>query len=81
MGKYYTDKPINIERLKDIMLMKNACFEGLAYALEMNRSTLYRKLRAGKSAITLKDYEIIKAYLDLTPEETARIFNTKEIGR
>ena len=69
----YNDE-IDVERLKLIMKIRNVGFDALAYELGVDRSTVYRKLKAGKSALTLRDYIIIKNCLSLTTAGAKRIF-------
>ena len=68
------EKKIDIEMLKETVVTKNTTFEALAYAMGINRSTLYRKLRRGTSGITLRDAEKISNCLALSRAEASRIF-------
>ena len=65
---------INIEKLKQTVIQRNTTLEALAYELGINRSTLYRKLKRGHSAITLKDANTISKSLRLSPNEADSIF-------
>jgi len=72
---------INIERLKETVVSRNTTLEALAYELGINRSTLYRKLRRGQSAITLKDASTISRSLGLSPMEQVSIFGGGYVTR
>lgn len=65
---------INIEKLKETVISRNTTLEALAYEMGINRSTLYRKLRRGPSAISLQDVKNISDSLDLSPTEANTIF-------
>ena len=65
---------INIKYLKAVLKQRMLTFEGMALAMGCARSTLFRKLRRGKQAVTLQDYITIKTYLNLTPDEAKEIF-------
>ena len=65
---------INIEKLKETVILRNTTLEALAYDMGINRSTLYRKLRRGPSAISLEDATTITKSLGLSPREAANIF-------
>ena len=65
---------INIEKLKQTVIQRNTTLEALAYELGINRSTLYRKLKRGPSAITLKDADTISKSLGLSQLEADSIF-------
>ena len=67
-------KEIDVKRLHDVMIFKNMGYEYLSKALNMDRSTLYRKLVKGASAISLKDYIAIRQVLELSDAEAKRIF-------
>ncbi len=65
---------IDIEKLKETVILRNTTLEALAYEMGINRSTLYRKLKRGPSAITLKDAKTISRSLELSPVEANIIF-------
>ena len=65
---------INIEKLKETVILRNTTLEALAYELGINRSTLYRKLRRGPAAISLLDAKTISRALRLSPMEADCIF-------
>ncbi len=65
---------IDIEKLKETVVSRNTTLEALAYELGINRSTLYRKLRRGPSAISLLDAKTISKSLRLSPLEADSIF-------
>lgn len=65
---------INIEKLKETVISRNTTLEALAYEMGINRSTLYRKLRKGPSAISLTDAKTISKSLSLSPAEANTIF-------
>lgn len=72
---------IDVNTLKETVIMKNTTLEALAYEMGINRSTLYRKLRRGSSGITLKDADIIAKSLSLSKAESDRIFKGAYVPR
>ena len=66
---------VNILYLKMILREKDLGFKYLAYILNMNRTTLYKKLKRGPSAFSVADYYTIKEKLDLSMRDMDKIFN------
>lgn len=64
---------MNTRKLKGKMVEKGMSTEILAAELGVTRSTVYRKLSAGKK-ITIGEAQKIKDALDLTNEEASEIF-------
>lgn len=65
---------IDTDALKRKIIQKNTTMEGLAYYLGIDRSTLYRKLRDGGCGITVHEARLMSSFLELSFEETLRIF-------
>lgn len=65
---------IDTDALKRRIIQKNTTMEGLAYYMGIDRSTLYRKLRDGGCGITVHEARLISSFLELSFEETLRIF-------
>ena len=74
-------REIDIPRLKETVVLKNMTLEGLAYALGMSRSTLYRKLKRGHAGLTLKEASDIAKALDLTSSQMSVIFGGSYVPR
>ena len=72
---------INISKLKETIVTRNTTMEALAYDMGMARSTLYRKLKRGSSALTLKDVSDISKSLSLSQAETFSIFGGYNVTR
>ncbi|URZ15781.1 helix-turn-helix domain-containing protein [Clostridium felsineum] len=64
----------NINKLKGKIVEKGLNIEELAYALEINKSTLYRKLKNNGESISIKEANVIISKLNLTIEEVNAIF-------
>ena len=64
---------MNVAMLKDKMAQKGFNVERLAANLEIDRSTLYRKLDGGEK-ITIGEAQKIKDALEMTNEEARAIF-------
>lgn len=64
---------MNIPKLKGKIVEKGLTVETLANEMEINRSTLYRKLESGEK-FTVGEAQKIKNVLDLTDEEASAIF-------
>lgn len=64
---------MNILKLKGKMVEKGVSAENLATEIDVDRSTLYRKLKSGES-FTVGEVQKIITALDLTRDETHDIF-------
>lgn len=64
---------MNIPKLKGKMVEQGLNVESLAAKMEIDRSTLYRKLDAGEK-FTVGEVQKIKEILDLTNEDASAIF-------
>lgn len=64
---------MNIAKLKGRMVEKGINVEVLAAQIDIDRSTLYRKLNFGEK-ITIGEAKKIKVALDLTNEDASAIF-------
>lgn len=64
---------MNILKLKGKMVEKGFNVESLASRLDIDRSTLYRKLESGEK-FTIGEVQKIKTILDLSSEEASAIF-------
>jgi predicted transcriptional regulator len=66
-------RKMNILKLKGKMVEMGVSAENLATEINVDRSTLYRKLKSGES-FTVGEVQKIIAVLDLTRDETHDIF-------
>lgn len=65
---------INIDMLTEKMNEKGMSMEELASKVGVHRATMYRKLAAGGSGITVGQVESIQDALKLTKDECVAIF-------
>ncbi len=65
---------INIHKLKGKIVERQLSIEKLAEQLDMDKSTLYRKLSNGGEALTIRDVDGIVKALRLSLEEANSIF-------
>lgn len=65
---------IDVAELKRMVVMKNTTLDAVADVLKIDRSTLYRKLRGDARGITVREAQMISAYLDLSVDEMLNIF-------
>ncbi len=71
---------ININKLKGKMVEKELTIPQLAQILQINKSTLYRKLKNNGDNITIKEANLIVSTLKLTSSEATAIFFNKFIA-
>lgn len=64
---------MNIPKLKGKMAEKEINVESLAVAIDVDRSTMYRKLDAGEK-FTIGEAQRIKDFLELSDDDAASIF-------
>lgn len=65
---------VNVNKLKGILVEKGLNVEFLAEKIDVDRSTLYRRLTENGSTFTIKEADKIVKALDLTCEEATSIF-------
>lgn len=65
---------IDVQRLKDTVAARNTTLEAVAMILGIDRSTLYRKLKRGKTGLTVYDAQKISSFLELSLDESLAIF-------
>lgn len=65
---------INIQKLKGKIIEKGLSISELAERIDINRATLYRKLKGNGENISIKEANLIVKELDLTLEEANSIF-------
>ncbi|NQJ68553.1 XRE family transcriptional regulator [Streptococcus suis] len=65
---------VNINRLKGLIVEKQATHEGLASELGINRTTFYRRMNNGGTDFTVYEVQKIVESLALTKEEAMSIF-------
>lgn len=65
---------IDVAELKRMIVEKNTTLDAVAKILDINRSTLYRKLRGDARGITVKEAQSIALYLGLSTDEVLNIF-------
>lgn len=65
---------VNINKLRGKIIENGLSVKDLADKLEMDRSTLYRKINSEGDTMTISDAEKISKILDLSLEEVNSIF-------
>ena len=65
---------IDVQRLKETVAGRNTTLEAVAMILGIDRSTLYRKLKRGKTGLTVYDAQKIALFLGLSLDESLAIF-------
>ncbi|MDU2491663.1 MAG: helix-turn-helix transcriptional regulator [Clostridium celatum] len=65
---------INIQKLKGKIIEKGLSISELAQKIDINRATLYRKLKDNGENISIKEANLIVKELGLTVEEANSIF-------
>lgn len=65
---------VNVNKLKGKIVEKGMSVEALAEKIEMNKSTLYRKLNNLGETFTVKECDDICVSLELTRPEAVEIF-------
>ncbi|MEQ2400107.1 helix-turn-helix domain-containing protein [Peptoniphilus hominis (ex Hitch et al. 2025)] len=65
---------VNINKLRGKIIENGLSVKDLADKLEMDRSTLYRKMNSEGDTMTISDAEKISKILDLSLEEVNSIF-------
>lgn len=65
---------VNINKLRGKIIENGLSVKDLADNLEMDRSTLYRKMNSEGDTMTINDAEKISKILNLTLEEVNSIF-------
>ena len=65
---------INTQKLKGKIIEKGLNIIKLAEKLDINKATLYRKLKGNGENISIKEANLIVKELDLTAEEANLIF-------
>lgn len=71
---------INVNKLKGKMIENELTIPQLAQILQINKSTLYRKLKNNGDNITIKEANLIVRTLNLTSSEATAIFFNKFIA-
>lgn len=65
---------VNVNKLKGLLVEKGLNVEFLAEKIDVDRSTLYRRLTENGSTFTINEADKIVKVLDLTCEEATSIF-------
>ena len=71
---------IDVPRLKTRIAEKGLSMMEVAKLLEINRSTLYRRLENGGSGLLVKDARRLSDILELTLEEREHIFFASKVA-
>lgn len=71
---------VNINRLKGKIVERGMSIATLAEALEIDRSTLYRKLENDGAGLLVRDANKIATVLDLTRDEAVSIFFARYVA-
>lgn len=65
---------MNINKLKAKLVERGLNVSKLADMMEVDRSTLYRKMKNNGETFTVKEVNTLVKLLDLTPSEAVEIF-------
>lgn len=65
---------VDIDKLRDKVTENKLTMEKLAYSLNINKSTLYRKINNSGETFTIKEVDKLVRVLNLTLEESNAIF-------
>lgn len=68
------ERMVNINKLRGKIIENGLSVKDLADNLEMDRSTLYRKMNSEGDTMTIRDAEKISKILNLSLEEVNSIF-------
>lgn len=71
---------VNINKLRGKIIENGLSVKDLADKLEMDRSTLYRKMNSEGDTMTISDAEKISKILDLSLEEVNSIFFSEYVA-
>lgn len=71
---------IKIDRLKGLMVERHVTHEALAMALDINRSTLSRKIKGGGNKFTIDEIRKMQKFIPLTNQEVIDIFLTEKVA-
>lgn len=71
---------VNISLLEDKMRIKNVSKEQLAAAINIDKSTLYRKFAAGGEKFTIEEAKNITKALVLSSDEATEIFFSQTVA-
>lgn len=64
---------LNVKKFRSVLILKGITYKNIAELLNINVTTLYRKLN-GESDFYRNEIDIIAKYLKLTLEEVEEIF-------
>jgi predicted transcriptional regulator len=71
---------VNIDELKQLMADREVTTDSLAAAMNINRSTLYRKFNEGGIHFTAEDIFKMREFIPLTDREVVDIFLTQKVA-
>lgn len=71
---------INVNKLKGKIVEKGLSVEQLAEQMQINKSTLYRKLASGGELFTIKEANMIAKILELDFKEINDIFFNQSVA-
>lgn len=71
---------VNVNKLKGKIVEKGLSVEALADKVEINRSTLYRKINTDGETFSIKEADKIASALDLNAEEANAIFFSQYVA-
>lgn len=71
---------VDINKLKGKIVEKQATLQELSKALDIDDSTMYRKLRANGEPFTIGEADKIAQYLGLTKDEASAIFFSQYVA-
>jgi predicted transcriptional regulator len=71
---------VNVNKLKGKIVEKGLTVEVLADKIEINRSTLYRKINTDGETFSIREADKIASALDLNAEEANAIFFSQYVA-
>ena len=71
---------VNVNKLKGVIVEKQATVKELSDAIGIDESTFYRKLRSGGDPFTIGEADQIAKFLRLTKDEASAIFFSQYVA-
>ena len=71
---------VNINKLKGKVVENGVTLERLAAEIDMDRATMYRKIKAGGENFSIKEADLIVKSLRLNKEEAVNIFFSQYVA-
>ena len=71
---------VNINKLKGKIVENQSNINEISAALDIDRATLYRKLKANGQTLTIREADVIAKKLNLTGKEVNEIFFSQYVA-